>query len=220
MKIISKKVKTGFTVDIEVNNSHCYKLENGLISHNTLSLLSGSTPGVHSAYSEYYYRTVRMASSDPMVEYCKKRGYKFEFEENYDGTVNRDTVVVYFPIHIEDTIYAKDMTAIKQLELVKQIQTEWSDNSVSVTVYYKKEELEEIKQWLKDNYKDSLKTVSFLLHQDHGFKQAVYQDITKEEYERAIKRLKVYEPIKVDAFERDIQDCDSGSCGVNDILVQ
>ena len=152
----------------------------------TIPILAGATPGLHSAYSEYYYRTVRMASSDSMVEYCKKRGYRIEFEENYDATVNRDTLVVYFPIHIENAVYAKDMTAIKQLELVKTLQTEWSDNSISVTVYYRKEELEEIKEWLKENYRDSLKTVSFLLHQEHGFKQAPIQIITKEEYEKAI----------------------------------
>jgi hypothetical protein len=54
--------------------------------------------------------------------------------------------------------------------------------------YYKKEELPEIKQWLKENYKDSVKSVSFLLHSEHGFKQAPYEEITKEDAESWLGR--------------------------------
>ena len=54
--------------------------------------------------------------------------------------------------------------------------------SVSVTVYYRKHELPVIKEWLLKNYNNSVKTVSFLLHNDHGFIQAPMEQITKEEY--------------------------------------
>ena len=70
---------------------------------------------------------------------------------------------------------------IKQLEYVKRLQAEWSDNAVSVTVYYRKEELPELKEWLKANYNEHLKSVSFLLHSEHGFLQAPYEEILKEE---------------------------------------
>lgn len=186
----------------------------------TLSLLSGSSSGIHPAYSEYYYRTVRLSSSDNLVKLCRDLGYKMDYQENFDGTIDRNIMVIYFPIHVRGAIYAKDMTSIQQLELVKRLQTEWSDNSVSVTIYYKKEELPEIKEWLKKNYKDSVKTISFLLHSEHGFKQAVLQEIDKEEYEKSIKSLKKIE-FKENDFGKikDLQDCDNGSCGLNDILV-
>jgi hypothetical protein len=51
-----------------------------------------------------------------------------------------------------------------QLEQVKRMQELWSDNSVSCTVYYRKEELPEIKKYLKKHYKNSHKSLSFLLH--------------------------------------------------------
>ena len=77
---------------------------------------------------------------------------------------------------------AKDTTAVQQLEHVKRLQTEWSDNSVSVTVYYRKHELDEVREWLSRNFTDSVKTVSFLLHSDHGFAQAPYEEISEDAY--------------------------------------
>ena len=74
------------------------------------------------------------------------------------------------------------MSAIDELENVKWLQSEWSDNAVSCTVYYRKEELPAIRDWLVENYNTSVKSVSFLLHSDHGFAQAPYEEITEEEY--------------------------------------
>lgn len=192
----------------------------GIKPSGTLSLMSGSTPGIHSGFSEYYYRTQRLSTSNPLVKYCKDRGYKVEYERKYDQTVNYETVVIYFPIHLKDSLYAENLTAIQQLELVKKIQTLWADNSISVTIYYKKEELPEIKQWLKENYTDSVKSISFLLHADHGYDQAVYQKIDKEEYEIAINNLKEIDYVVENNNDNKIaqEECDSGSCGVNEII--
>jgi hypothetical protein len=81
------------------------------------------------------------------------------------------------------------MTAIDQLKVIRELQTKWSDNSVSVTIYYRLHELEEIKEWLKENYTDNIKTCSFLLHNEHGFKQAPFEEITKEQYEELMKKV-------------------------------
>ena len=43
------------------------------------------------------------------------------------------------------------------------MQKEWSDNSVSCTVYYNKEDIPGIKGYLARHFKDEMKTVSFLL---------------------------------------------------------
>ncbi|MCX8009482.1 MAG: hypothetical protein N3A54_07385, partial [Patescibacteria group bacterium] len=90
----------------------------------TLSLLAGVTPGVHPGYSEFFIRRVRMSSDDPLVKYCKDKGFKVEYVRNFDGTEDRKTVVVEFPCkYPENTIVAKKMSAVQQLELVKKMQT-------------------------------------------------------------------------------------------------
>lgn len=182
----------------------------------TLSLLGGATPGVHPAFSKYYMRTVRMSSSDALVQTCKDMGYHVEFLVNFDGTENRDTVVVYFPCKTpEGSILTKDMDVIKQLDMVKKLQTIWSDNAVSVTAYYKPEELNDLKIWLKDNYEHNIKSVSFLLFKDHGFKQAPYQEIDEATYLSASSKVKPLIAISSNSNEMlDMAECSTGACPI------
>ena len=183
----------------------------------TLSLLGGATPGVHPAYSKYYMRTVRMSSSDKLVQICKDLGYHTEFLLNFDGTENHDTVVVYFPCETPDgAILADDMGVIKQLDMVKELQRVWSDNAVSVTAYYDQNELESLKEWLKENYKNNIKSVSFLLRQKHGFKQAPYQEIDKETYLKAKEKVKPLTNLAINATGELLQgiECEGGVCPI------
>jgi intein/homing endonuclease len=178
------------TYDIEVENAHHYRL-GGVISHNTLSLLGGCTAGIHPGYSRYYIRRIRVSSESKLIQLAKDHGYHVEFVQNFDGTLDYNTQVISFPYCLpEHTILAENMTAIQQLEWVKWAQTNLSDNAVSVTVYYRKEELADIKAWLKEHYNNSVKAVSFLLHSEHGFKQAPLEKISKEEYEEMMKVCK------------------------------
>jgi ribonucleoside-triphosphate reductase (thioredoxin) len=143
----------------------------------TLSLLPGVTPGIHPGYAQYMIRRIRISSNHPLVDTCRKHGYPIEYQRNFDGSDDHSTVVVSFPFsYPEGTKLAKDMTALDQLEQVKRMQELWSDNSVSCTVYYRKEELPEIKKYLKKHYKNSHKSLSFLLHSEHGFAQAPYEE--------------------------------------------
>lgn len=183
----------------------------------TLSLLAGVTSGAHPAYSQYYIRRIRMASNSNLIPICKANGYEVEFQRNFDGTNDNGTQIVSFPCKVpEGTKLAKDMTAIDQLEVIKRLQTEWSDNSVSVTIYYRKEELDGIKLWLKDNYSHSIKTVSFLLHSEHGFQQAPLEEITEQQYTEMIAKVT---PISNVSFKEqdivaDASDCASGACPI------
>lgn len=182
----------------------------------TLSLLAGTTSGGHPAFSQYYIRRMRIASNSNLIQVCRDNGYPMEFQRNFDGTEDKSTLVVSFPCSVpEGTKLAKDMTAVDQLEVVKRLQTEWSDNAVSITIYYKKDELENIKSWLRSNYNDSLKSVSFLLHSEHGFQQAPLEEITKEQYEEMIKLVK---PISSVSFKEEdvmgLDECAGGVCPV------
>ena len=181
----------------------------------TLSLLAGVTPGAHPGYSEYYIRRIRMSADSELVGVCRNNGFRIEYVRNFDGTEDHSTVVVEFPCKFpKGTMFAADMSAVDQLEVIKRLQAEWSDNSVSVTVYYRKEELDAIKAWLRDNYVN-VKSVSFLLHNDHGFDQAPLEAIDKKTYnkmKKACTPIVSLKDIKMEDIE--IDDCASGACPV------
>lgn len=183
----------------------------------TLSLLPGVTPGIHPAYAHYYIRRVRFGAADPLVEACRRRGYKVQWDVGLDGREDHTRYVVDFPCKSPDNaVLAKDMTAVAQLEWVKKMQTDWADNAVSVTVYYRKEELDDIKTWLAANYTKSVKSVSFLLHSDHNFPLPPYEEVSQEEYEKLLTKVDYSQPLVIDASgtELDAADCVGGACPV------
>lgn len=183
----------------------------------TLSLLAGVTSGCHPGYSTHYIRRIRMASNIPLVDLCRSSGYTVEYVRNFDGTEDKNTVVVSFPCKFpKSTTIAKDMTAIDQLEVVKELQNNWSDNAVSCTIYYTLKELPGIKKWLADNYNENVKTCSFLLKDNHGFDQAPLEEITEQEYHELVKKTKpitginnIDEQSIIGSFE-----CEEGICPV------
>ena len=180
----------------------------------TLSLLPGVTPGCHPAYAQYMIRRIRISADHSLVQVCRDHGYPVEYQQNFDGSEDHSTVVVSFPFaYPEGTVLANEMTAISQLETVKWLQEVWSDNSVSCTVYYRKEELPEIKKYLAKNYKNNHKSLSFLLHSDHGFKQAPYEEITKEAYDELVAKTTLITKVEEATFDGG-DECASGACPV------
>ena len=181
----------------------------------TLSLLPGVTSGIHPAYAQYMIRRVRIAAGHSLLETCKQHGYHVEFQRNFDGSEDHSTMVVEFPFaYPKGTKLAAEMTAIDQLKEVKRLQEEWSDNSISCTVYYRKEELPEIREYLKKNYKNNHKSLSFLLHSDHGFHQAPLEEITEERYNALIKNTTLITEINQFLDMADDADCVGGACPI------
>jgi ribonucleoside-triphosphate reductase len=181
----------------------------------TLSLLPGVSPGAHPAFSRYMVRRVRIASNNNLVNVCREHGYKVEFQRNFDGSEDYGTCVVEFPFsYPEGTRLAKDMSAIDQLEVVRRLQTEWSDNSVSCTVYYKPEELDDIKTYLKKHYQKSFKSLSFLRHSGHGFDQAPLEEITEDEYAKIVNTTRLITSIEDEVEFNNDEECATGACPV------
>jgi len=182
----------------------------------SLSLLAGVSPGCHPEYAPYYIRRVRMSADDKLVRACSFAGYHVEQVINLDGSKDPNTVAVSFPIKARNPDkVSKNFTAIDQLELVKFLQTNWSDNSVSCTIYYKTEELPGIQEWLRNNFNTGVKSVSFLLHSDHGFIQAPLEEITADQFNKMSSKLK---PLSIGYdVGGDLQssvECEGGACPI------
>ncbi len=173
----------------------------------TVSLLPGVPPGIHYPHSEYYIRRIRLSENSDLIPAIKKAGYKIE-QDSYSP----NTVVAEFPVHEKFFERSKnDVSIWEQAENAAAYQKYWSDNQVSITITFKEEEADQIKHVL-ECYEDKLKSVSFLPIKEHGYKQAPYEEITKEKYDELMKNIK---PLQLDETrDRAIGEkfCDSDSC--------
>jgi len=163
----------------------------------TISLLSGETPGIHYPHSEYYIRRVRIESDSKLIPILQNAGYivypdKRSKIKTSDNSTKEEysTMIVIFPIHEKNFSCSKDNVSIwKQLANVIDYQKYWSDNQISVTITFKKEEEKELED-LIIFAEDKVKSLSFLPLEDHGYEDAPYEKITKEQYIELTKNLK------------------------------
>ena len=151
----------------------------------TVSQLVDSASGIHARHNQYYIRTVRADKKDPLAKMMIEAGFPVED----DVTKPEHTVVFSFPMKgPQYGVYRKDMTAIEQLELWKVYQDNWCEHKPSVTISVKEHEWLEVGAWVYEHF-DQMSGVSFLPFSDHTYRQAPYQDCTKEQYEEAMQSM-------------------------------
>jgi adenosylcobalamin-dependent ribonucleoside-triphosphate reductase len=150
----------------------------------TVSLLNGSTPGIHFPESEYYIRRIRFGSDSQLLDTLANSGYNIEVDK-----YSPNTMCVEFPVHEPYFKKSKkDISIWEQLEIAAQYQYYWADNSVSITVTFKPDEAEDIKSAL-EMYESRLKAVSFLRYEETGYEQAPYEPITKEQFDEMTAKI-------------------------------
>lgn len=151
----------------------------------TVSQLVDSASGLHARHSDYYIRSVRGDNKDPLTIFLKEAGVPWE----PDVIKPESTSVFFFPIKSPKlSVKRDDMTAVDQLEYWKKVQDEWCEHKPSITVTVKEHEWPEVGGWVYNNF-DIISGVSFLPHSDHVYRQAPYQECSKEEYEAVLKKM-------------------------------
>lgn len=171
--------------------------------------------GIHPAYSRYFIQRVRFGSNDPLVSKLREAGHHIEQQISF-GQPDPNTVVADFYASAPEgyPVADEEWSTWKQLSTLLMAQRHWADQAVSVTVYYKRDDIPQIKEWLANNLKN-LKTISFLCHSDHGFLQAPKEAITREQFEKLSAKIK---PIQFDDIGSGemIQgtECEGGVCPV------
>ena len=151
----------------------------------TVSQLVDAASGIHARHNPYYVRTVRGDKKDPLTKMMVDQGFPVE-----DDAMNpSNTSVFSFPMKVDQSaVFRTDMSAIEQLELWLSYQKHWCEHKPSVTISVKEDEWMEVGAWTYKNF-DFMSGVSFLPFSEHTYKQAPYQDCTKEEYEFFVDRM-------------------------------
>lgn len=182
------------------------------------SQLCDTSSGIHARHSPYYIRTVRADKKDPLTKLMIDKGFPHEDEIN-----NPQSIAVFsFPIKApENSFYRNDKSALEQLELWKKYQLFFTEHKPSITVSVKEDEWLEVGAWVYKNF-DLMSGVSFLPFSDHIYKQAPYQDCTKEEYEELLAKmpksidwseLSAYESSDMTTGAKELA-CTAGGCEI------
>ena len=151
----------------------------------TVSQLTGVSSGMHPWHSEYYIRTVRGSKNDPISIFLKEVGIPVED----DVMKPTETDVFSFPVKApKNATFRKDLTAIEHLELWLIYQRAWCEHKPSITVSVNDSEWMEVGAWVYKHF-DELSGISFLPYSDHSYKQAPYQEVSKEEYESLLEKM-------------------------------
>jgi len=216
----------------------------------TVSQLVNAASGGHPRFARRYLRRYRLSGTDPLFRLMKDQGVKFtpdngqgpesveskrkDLVEKYgrskkeaqllvpDWTeANVDTWVCAFPIEApKNAIVTKDVSAVEQLEWYLKLRKHWCEHNQSVTVYVKDEEWVRVGAWVYDHF-DELVGVSFLPADGGLYEQAPYEEISKEQYDKALAAFPEIDYSQLSKYE--LEDgtmgakelaCSSGSCEV------
>ena len=187
----------------------------------TVSQLTGVSSGMHPWHNDYYIRTVRGDKKDPLTQFLIDSGVPAED----DVMKPNDTTVFSFPVKApENSVLRNDLTAIEHLETWLVYQRAWCEHKPSITVSVRDNEWMEVGAWVYKHF-DELSGISFLPYSDHTYKQAPYQDATKEEYDALVESfpdeirwadIAFYETTDGTTGTQDLA-CAAGYCEVVDI---
>lgn len=197
MKIKSiRKCEAELTVDFEVKDSHTYQLSNGVISHNTSSLLLGTSSGIHSWFADYYIRRIKLNKQESIYKYIKRKLPELIEDDHFNP--NQDAFLT-IPIKApEGAITSDKENAEEFLKRIFYIKENWinpghikGDNThnISATIYIQNDEWDKIGEILWEN-KDKYNGLAFLPISENTYIQAPHEKITFEKYEELMKYLK------------------------------
>ena len=176
----------------------------------TVSLLNGSTPGIHYPENEFYIRRIRFSEDSAILKAVREAGYPVE-----RCVYSPNTMVASFPIHEPYFVKGKSEISIwEQMENAAAFQFYWADNSVSVTVTFHPDEAKDI-QTVLEMYETRLKAVSFLRFKETGYEQAPLEAITEEEYNEMTSKVTPIQRIFTEDRGVGVKFCDGDACDID-----
>ncbi len=169
--------------------------------HGNSGQLLGVGSGMHTWYSHYYIRRVRISANDPLLKLIADQGVPVKPEVGY-STSNAATMVLEFPCKAPDeAMVNKDVTALELLTEWKRLKINFTEHNPSSTIYVGEDEWISVADFVYKNW-DIIGGLSFLPRSNHVYQLAPYEEITKEEYERRKKEIGHVDFSKLPLYEK------------------
>ena len=190
----------------------------------TSSLTLGTSSGIHAWHNDYYIRRIRVGKNEAIYTHLAIHHPELVEDEFFRP---HDTAVISVPQKAPEGSLLRHESAIELLERVKWFYQNWikpghrkgqNTHNISATVSIKEDEWEVVGKWMWDN-RNYYNGLSVLPYADHTYKQAPFEDCTKEVYEEMLKSLVNVDLSKIVEFEdnTDLKDqvaCAGAACEI------
>lgn len=190
----------------------------------TTSLTLGTSSGIHAWHAEYYIRRVRVGKLEAIYQYLAKNHPELVEDEYFRP---HDTAVISIPQKAPEGATLRTESAFQLLKRVQKVSENWvktghssgqNTHNVSATISIREFEWEDAGKWMWQN-RSSYNGLAVLPHSDHNYKQAPFEDCSKETYEAMVKTLKEIDLSKIeeDTDNTDLSGelaCTGGSCEI------
>lgn len=186
------------------------------------SQLFNCSSGLHARHFQYYTRNIRVQAASPLRKLMEKQNVPMH-PENGQTAENATAWVVHFPVGApKGTIVRDQMSAIEQCEYWLINKLYWTEHNPSVTIGYKPNEVIDIIQWVWE-HRQIIGGMSFLPASDAKYQQMPYEELTKEQYEKALEEFPHIDFSKLWNFEKEDFTtasselaCVSGACSIEE----
>jgi len=193
----------------------------------TTSLTLGTSSGIHAWHNDYYIRRIRVGKNESMYQHLTQNHPELIEDEYFRP---HDTSVISIPQKAPEGSILRTESPIQLLERVKKVHNEWvkfghrtgsNTHNVSATISVRDHEWSAVGNWMWEN-KDYYNGLSVLPYAGHSYKQAPFEDCTKEEYEATLATLKNVDLSKIVEVsdETDLSSelaCAGGACEITTV---
>jgi len=188
----------------------------------TTSLTLGTSSGIHAWHNDYYIRRIRVGKNEAIYSYLLNNHPELVEDEFFRP---HDTAVISVPQKAPDGAITRQESALQLLKRVKKVSDNWikpghcsgqNTHNVSATISIHEREWDDVGDWMWEN-RDHYNGLSVLPYADHTYKQAPFEDCSKETYEAMLASLQVVDLTKIreEDDDTDLQGelaCAGGAC--------
>ena len=190
----------------------------------TTSLTLGTSSGIHAWHNDYYIRRIRVGKNEAIYWHLYLNHTDLIEDEFFRP---HDTAVISIPQKAPEGAITRHESALQLLKRVAKVAGEWvkpghrkgqNTHNVSATITIKDAEWQDVGEWMWEN-RDKYNGLSVLPYSDHTYKQAPFEDCSKETYDVLVESLKEIDLTQV-VEEEDNTDlkgelaCAGGACEI------
>ena len=186
----------------------------------TSSLVLGCSSGIHAWHDNYYIRRIRVGKNEAIYTYLSIYHPELVEDDIFKPT---QQAVISVPQASPSSAITRAESTFDLLERTKRFNLEWvraghrkgeNHNNVSCTINVKQGEWAQVGQWVWDN-RDTYNAMSFLPEDLGTYKQAPFESITEEQFEKLSVNLHTIDLRNVVEMADNTNLVDQAACAGN-----